>query len=297
MENNVDYSEFKKKKSIPTKADLKHHDALHKYFIQGWVPESPFISKDTKVIAFGSCFAKEVTKRLKKKGVDVFTVESVKIPIVFAFSAFNTTFAMQQQLEWVFEGKKPDEHVWWDNIKKEKIPCIAGHRHDSKEAVKAADLFILTLGLSEVYYNKETGSVFWYAIPEEYYDPEVHRKKISTVQENYDSLNAIWTILKKYNPNAKIVFSLSPVPLQTSFRSTAPVTSNATSKAILRVAVDEFVRDHPDNLNKDLFYWPSYEIAKEYFDNCYKDDNRHVTDEAVDVIMDQFMYYFVKGGL
>jgi hypothetical protein len=297
MDNNVPYSEFKKKWMSPTKEDLKHPEALWKYFIRGWTPDAPFVDKDTRVIAFGSCFAKEVTKRLKAKGVNVFTVESVKIPVVFAYSAFNTTFAMQQQLEWVFEGRKPDDSVWWDNVAKKKISCIEGQRYESREAVKLADLFILTLGLSEVSYNKETGSVFWYAIPATAYDPVVHRKRISTVQENYDSLNSIWTILKKNNPNAKVVFSLSPVPLQASFRSTSSVSSNVTSKAILRVAVDEFVRDHPENLNKDLFYWPSYEIAKEYFDNCYKDDNRHVSDEAVDVIMDQFMRYFVKGGL
>jgi hypothetical protein len=71
------------------------------------------------------------------------------------------------------------------------------------------------------------------------------------------------------------------------------MTASSVSKAILRVAADEVVRAHPEDTNHCLFYWPSYEIVKEYFDDPYKQDNRHIKGEAVNVIVDLFVKYFV----
>lgn len=277
---------------MPNKERLAEENAVDTYILKGWLPSAPFITQSTKLIAFGSCFAREITSRLSNYGLDAFEVKYKRVPIVFASDMFNTTFTIKQQFEWAFKGWVPDDHLWW-TINKEPVSPLEEYRVLTKQAVIDADVFILTLGLAEVWYNKETGGVFWCVVPKDEFDADVHRFKVSTVEENRGNLECIWEMIKDNNPEAKVVFTLSPVPLKATYRDNSCVTSNAVSKAILRAAVDEFVRAHPDNLNNDLFYWPSYEIAKEYFTDPYKDDNRHIKDEAVDVIVDLFVKYFV----
>ena len=292
----AEWLRFRSKNFMPNKPAMREAepDAIDKYILNGWTPEEPFIHKDTRLIAFGSCFAREISKRLEEYGLDIFRLKFKKVPIVFSANEFNTTFTMRQQLEWAFKGWKPDDHLWW-NSDKEPVTAEEAARRDTKQAVMDTDVFILTLGLSEIWYNKDTGGVFWYAVPKSLFDSEIHRWKLSTVEENYDNLRVIWDLIKEHNPKAKVVFTLSPVPLKATYRPNSCITSNSVSKAILRVALDQFMRDNLDHFNKDLFYWPSYEIAKEYFDNCYEEDNRHVTGEVVDTITDKFMKYFVKG--
>lgn len=278
----------------PTRAFMQEPDAIDKYILSGWLPESPFIDKDTKLISFGSCFARELTGRLAAYGVRPFKIKSQKIPIVFAAAEFDTTFTICQQLEWVFRDRKFDEDLWWTRDKQLVVPSEED-KLVTKEAVKEADVFVFTLGLSEVWYNEVTGDVFWRAIPDHQFDDNVHKFKVSTVSENVENLNKIWSIIKEHNPQAKIILTLSPVPLAATFRPISCVTANNVSKSILRVAIDEFVRSHESNLNKDLFYWPSYEIVKEYFkEDQYRRDNRHVRDNIIDVVVSKFFDYFVS---
>ena len=49
-------------------------------------------------------------------------------------------------------------------------------------------LFIFTLGLSEVWENKETGDVFWRAVPYNRYNPEKHNFRVTTVEENKNNI-------------------------------------------------------------------------------------------------------------
>jgi hypothetical protein len=95
---------------------------------------------------------------------------------------------------------------------------------------------------------------------------------VSSVGENVANLREIVRLIRKHVPRAAIVFTLSPVllsadgllhqvpallllprmtsdclphqvPLAATFRGVSCVTANAASKAILRVAVDELMRE------------------------------------------------------
>ena len=88
---------------------------------------------------------------------------------------------------------------------------------------------------------------------------------MSSVGENVANLREIVRLIRKHVPRAAIVFTLSPVPLSAdcllhqvplsadcllhqvplaaTFRGVSCVTANAASKAILRVAVDELMRE------------------------------------------------------
>jgi hypothetical protein len=72
-------------------------------------------------------------------------------------------------------------------------------------------------------------------------------------------------------------------------RPVSCITANSASKSILRVAVDELMRN---NMNK-VFYWPSYEIVKEFHVDSYMEDGRHIKPEIVKQIMRLFHKYYL----
>jgi len=276
----------------PNKVNLKDADAASKYILKGWVPAKPFLTKKTPVIAFGSCFAEHITGYLSAKG---YTIASDQGRGIIDFRAgVNNTFAVRQLFEWVYDGKVFAEETWHDSSKN----IITRNKKIRNETLKAfgiAKIFIITLGLSEVWYNKQTGGVFWRAIPESQFDPNIHAFKVSTFAENKSNIQYIYDTIKKYNPKSKIIFTISPVPLVATFRPESCITANCVSKSILRAAVDEFYRENNGSNNRQLFYWPSYEIVKELHRDPYAGDNRHIKKECVKAIMKEFeRFYTVK---
>jgi hypothetical protein len=152
-------------------------------------------------------------------------------------------------------------------------------------------VFILTLGLSEVWYDKTTGDVFWRAIPSDSFDAGRHGFRVSTVAENLDNLRTIVALVRKHRPGARVVLTLSPVPLVATFRPVSCVSANSVSKSVLRVAIDELMREGVPG----LYYFPSYEIVTSYFRDPYALDNRHVRPEVVATIMAAFARHYVSA--
>jgi hypothetical protein len=283
---------------VPSRANLQEPDAIDRYILSGWAPERPPISKQDAVLTFGSCFAKEVKTRLRARGFNVTgRIATQHIPVVRQGAGINNTFAVRQQFEWALEGLTPSEDLWFDGDRR-KICGVGTEAHEAdrrltRDVFVGTDVFIITLGLSEVWFNKRTGEVFWRAIPKEVFDPQVHGFKVSSVAENTDNLKAIHQLIRRHVPHATIVFTLSPVPLVATFRPVSCVTANAVSKAVLRVALDNLMGETAD---ERLFYWPSYEIVKEFFPQPYEEDNRHVRPEVVESIMDKFEQYFLADA-
>jgi hypothetical protein len=69
------------------------------------------------------------------------------------------------------------------------------------------------------------------------------------------------------------------------------------SKAILRAALDEFLRRHEDLLNKELYYFPAYEIVTQYFVDPFREDNRHLAPFVPGRIIAFFVRHFCRAEL
>jgi len=93
------------------------------------------------------------------------------------------------------------------------------------------------------------------------------------------------------------VFTVSPVRLKATFRPASAITANSASKAILRAALDEFLREHTGLLNRELFYFPSYEIVQDFFRDPYEDDNRHVRPAVAATVVRCFAENFCDPAL
>ena len=109
-------------------------------------------------------------------------------------------------------------------------------RTQTKDLFDTTDTFILTFGLSEVWYDAETQNIFLRTVPKQYYDPDRHLFRVSTVEENRDNIGAIYKLIRKHRPDANIIVTLFPIPLVATFRDESCITANSVSKSVLRVA-------------------------------------------------------------
>ncbi len=275
---------------IPSKAQLRQPDAVERFILHGWLPEAPFIDKQVRITAFGSCFAQHLTNYLHAAGYNVLGKHlNLNSHIIHFGEGMVNTFAIRQQLEWALENKAFSENLWFGEHK--EIAAVDPHiKAETKEIICTTEVFAITLGLSEIWYDKQTGEAFWRAIPSHLFDPSRHGFRISSCEENHANLARIRELIRAARPSAAIVFTLSPVPLMATFRPISCLTASSVSKAILRVAVDQLMRDHAED--RKLFYFPSYEIVKEFAADPYDADNRHPRPEIVDFVMRTFERHY-----
>jgi len=280
---------------LPSDQTYKSSEIIDKYLVKGTVPREPFIDVKTSIVAFGSCFANNISNFLQERGYNVSTRKDDLAYISRMGAGMVNTFAIRQQFEWAWLNKSPQTQLWhgYDALAlgyDEKV------RLKTVKLLDKSDVFIITLGLAEVWYDEPTEEVFWRAVPKAHFDASRHKFRLSSVAENLKNLNAIYSLIREHRPDAKIVFTLSPIPLVATFRDISCEMANVTSKSILRVALDEFMRSIND-ANERVFYFPSYEIVLNAFNNQFMEDRRHIHKHVLDFNMKVFEKYFCKSRI
>lgn len=277
----------------PAQSNMRDETSVLRHVLHGWLPRKQHITPETKVTAFGSCFAQNISRWLASRNYSVLTKSGDSNSYVVRFGeGMVNTFVIRQQFEWAFEGTRYEEELWHD-YSAESHGYDEEIRKETHGLFMETDIFILTLGLSEVWYDEKTGGVFWRAVPRDKYDSERHKFRVSTVAENKENLRVIYNLIRKHRPEARVIFTLSPIPLVATFRDASCITANSVSKAVLRAALDEFMREvaEPDS----LYYWPSYEIVLDVFSDRWAADRRHVKQPILDFIMTLFEQYWCSG--
>lgn len=168
-----------------------------------------------------------------------------------------------------------------------------------REVFAGIDGLVLTVGLAEVWYDTTTGGVFWRGVPKSIYNPEIHKCRISTVEENTENLARIVELIHGVRPGLPIVVTLSPVPLRATFEPMSCFAADCISKSTLRVAIDGLMRRQLPN----VVYWPSFEIVRWLGGHVPlamfgEDGNpRHVNRRTVKLILDKFIaHFYVPDG-
>jgi hypothetical protein len=280
----------------PYKKDFENADFLESFLLKGWLPEKPFITKSTKITAFGSCFATHLTTYLTNIGYSLSKERDPEVYISSMGEGLVNTYALRQQFEWALCNERPPENLW-HGFRAEEFGYRDEVRERTRKIFLETDFFLITLGLSEIWYDEVTGGVFWRAVPKRFYDPARHKFRVCSFDETKRNIRRISDLIFKHVPRARILFTLSPIPLAATFRPTSCMTANSASKAILRAALDEFYRDHTELLNKKLFYFPGYEVMAELFPNKFVDDNRHPHDEIILFIMKLFEAVYCESPI
>jgi len=278
----------------PTQSDYFDRTFLRDHILKGWMPDAPFLTRGTKITAFGSCFAANITRHLDNLGYDLSAKRDPGIHISRIADGLVNTASILGQFEWALEDRKQPENLW-HGFKAEGYGFDEDIRLRTRALFRASEFFIITLGLSEVWYDAVTGGTFWRAVPKDVFDPARHKFRVMSMEETRCDIARIHALIREHVPGAKVLFTVSPIPLAATFRPVSCISANAVSKAILRAALDEFLRSKPDEMNATLFYFPSLEIVQQGFIDGMRHDNRHPQNYVLDVVMKTFEAVYCVG--
>jgi hypothetical protein len=242
------------------------------------------LCEETKIFTMGSCFAREISSRLRDRGFNSFHLEVGEY--------INSTYANVAMLEWA-EGKLTNEV----NLRRLNDLLLPGITPEQLLwEIQRTSLFIYTLGVAPCFFDRQTGE---FVMPRasainSLALAEVFNFRTTKVSENVGNLRAIIAFIRRHNPTAKFVITLSPVPLKVTFERRSAVQADCLSKSTLRIAAEEAVSEDLEN----LLYWPSFEIVKwlgGHVGPFYGVDDGaawHVSSKVVELITDLFIDKF-----
>lgn len=277
------------------------------------------ISKDDKLFAMGSCFARGIETALKDRG---FVMESAATEFdhfetiggrrlnPLGFTNKYTTYSMLNELRWALdpEAQFPEASL----VDLDGGICIDPHINPTLKPVDRAGtlerrrimtevvrriancrVVFLTLGLVEAWYDKDAG--VWLnstptAVMRAKY-PERYAFLVTDYPANLENLEQFHALLMKYgHSDVHVIVTVSPVPLNATFSGEDVVVANTFSKSTLRAVASEWANRH-DNVQ----YFPSYEIVlNSDRDLAWEGDKRHVKGQMARYIMDYFVKAFVR---
>lgn len=279
------------------------------------------LGRDDKVATAGSCFAQHIARYLKRSGFNYMVSESAH-PILPAdvaerhgyglFSArFGNIYTARQLLQLfdrAYGAFAPAEDIWPAAEGDGRVvdpfrPTIepggyaseaelradrAHHLAKVREMFETLDIFVFTLGLTEGWESRIDGAVFPVCpgVSGGVFDPAKHAFHNFRVAEVTADLATFIARLRGVNPGARIILTVSPVPLVATASGNHVLAATTYSKSVLRAAAQEIAEDHDG-----VFYFPSYEMitgapaAARYF----AADMRNVTEEGVAQVMAVFL--------
>ncbi|MGE5625980.1 MAG: GSCFA domain-containing protein [Bacillota bacterium] len=278
------------------------------------------ISKQDKLFAIGSCFARGIESALKARGFQVesaakdfdrFSTVGDKKVTALGFTNKYTTYSMLNELGWALDpaARFPEASLVDLDAKR----CIDPHINPTLEVVDRAGtlerrriirevnarirecrVVFLTLGLVEVWYDT-LAEVHLNTTPTKEMQerfPGRYEFAATNYLQNLDNMERLYALLKQYgHPELQMVVTTSPVPLNATFTGQDIVVANTYSKSTLRAVAQDFAAAH-DNVQ----YFPSYEIVmNSERDMAWEDDLRHVKGPMTNFVMDLFMRNFVAG--
>ena len=84
----------------PHVAEFAGPEFLRHFLLKGWTPSGRFIDKDTRITAFGSCFAGNITAHLSAIGFSLSRQRNPNIYISSMGDGLVNVHALAQQFEW-----------------------------------------------------------------------------------------------------------------------------------------------------------------------------------------------------
>ncbi len=226
-----------------------------KLFTEVVTPDAPFtIELGASVVSIGSCFADVTAKQFQKR-----RFQTVYNPFGTLYNPITICDSIRRVIE---------PQIWCDkdlfsynnhfyplshsttfnssNIEK----CVQQLNETDMsvhKALKKASLLILTLGSAWAYRLKSSDEIVGncHKLP-----GNLFSRELISPEKVISNLSDLLTKLKFFNPNCKVIITISPVR---HVRDT--MIQNSRSKASLLYAVGELCEQH-----QELYYFPSYEI-------------------------------------
>ncbi len=271
------------------------------------------ITKDSKVLALGSCFALRVKEWLLAGGYAVLN-EGDLPPITFRGRRefdpriYYNTFCIRYEVERVSgEFVQSEDDIWEPHQNALRVyqdpyrrMLAAEERAVLRQRIRAvdeqmrlhirtADCVIITLGLTEVFFQQHNGRAICAAPSYSGGGGQGCEFRATEYGENYANIERAVQILHELNPRAQLILTVSPVPLAATWAGVDHAVANTESKSILRAVAGAIVRKYPQ-----VHYFHSYELVMHAArEDVFLEDARHVKPEYVAGIMRDFEAAFV----
>lgn len=282
----------------------------------------PFrLGRQDRIATAGSCFAQHIGRHLRESGAGYMDMEPRPdfVPEAdarrFGFDVYScrygnvyTTRQLLQLAQEALAGRKPADFLWqrdgrWfdalrpgvDPVGYDTPEQVSQLRERHLQAVarmfRQLDVFVFTLGLTEAWESTVDGTVYPTAAGTIVgsHDPAKYRFCNFRYPDIADDLRQFRALLRSVNPKARMILTVSPVPLNATASGEHVLVASSRSKAVLRAVAGDFVADEPDAL-----YFPSYEIISSHPARgmFFEPDLRNVNDCGVRLVMRHFFRFF-----
>jgi hypothetical protein len=265
------------------------------------------------VFTVGSCFARNVEDEMLRRGfrvparelltreefsdVSQVVLNNYGTPSIyneFAWAFGEEVFEPRQHILEVVPGRYADVHFTpsirpgtWDLALRRRQALAEMYR-----SVRDCRVVIMTLGLAEAWFDTHSGFYLNTTPRAELLKlhPGRFRMHVLSFDDAYSFIEKAIQLLKKHcSPDVRMLLTVSPVPLATTFRPQDIMVANTYSKSVLRAVAETVVVKHDF-----VSYFPSYESVM-LSDRCvaFHDDMVHVTDDLVSINVARMLEAFV----
>lgn len=248
------------------------------------------IRHQDKLLLVGSCFTEQIGNKLAQHKFTVLENPNGILfnPVSISNAIRSYTTGKQYSAEELFYYNELwgswQHHTRFSNIKKEEaLQAINDSQQKANAFIKEADWILLTLGSAFVYEdtklindgNYENVVANCHKVPAD----KFNRRLLDTSEVKH-ILSAMILDVKKVNPTANFIFTISPVRhLREGF------IENNRSKATLIQAVHSLVNE------TDTFYFPAYELViddlRDY--RFFAEDMVHPNYAATNYVWEKFI--------
>ena len=168
---------------------------------------------------------------------------------------------------------------------------VALHRAHHLAAVRTllqqTDVLVFTLGLTETWAHRESGTVYPTApgTIAGAFDPERHEYLNLGYEQVRGDVLDLRRLLARVNPSARVILTVSPLPLTATAGDDHVLVATTYSKSVLRAVAGSVAATFDD-----IDYFPSYEIVSgaPSRGRFFGDDLRTVEPEGVATVMATF---------
>ncbi|GBU19922.1 MULTISPECIES: GSCFA domain-containing protein [Methylobacterium] len=292
-------------------------------------PAAPFaIGLADKVATGGSCFAQRVAEALREAGFNYYVTETAPEGTNAAeaserqfgtFSARYGNLYYTRQFVQLFDrayGRFEPELKAWERedgrfvdpfrptvepdgfaSEAEVVAARDAHLAEVRHLFETLDVFVLTLGLTEGWRWRGDGAALPLApgVAGGTFDPALYECVNAGAAELIGDLRGFLDRLWSVNPAARVIFTVSPVPMIATYMNRHVMVSNSYSKSVLRVAAGEVC----DCGDPRLVYFPAYDIVTSNVNagRYYNEDQRTINDAGVRHVMRSFLATFAPDRM
>ena len=289
-------------------------------------PIAPFrIDRGDRVATAGSCFAQRVAQALRDAGYNYHVVDrpaglSDAEAAARQFGTFSARYGnlyYARQFVQLFDrahGQFTPQLTAWrredgrfvDPFRPTVEPAgfadeaeveaaRQAHFADVRDLFRTLDVFVLTLGLTEGFRHRADGAALPLApgVAGGAYDPAEYAYVNAGAAEVTADLRAFLDRLWSVNAGARVILTVSPVPMIATYEDRHVLVSNSYTKSVLRVAAGEAAVG-----DDRAFYFPAYDLVTNNVmaGRYYAEDQRTINDAGVRHVMRVFLDTFTNDG-